>query len=258
MSMDNRSIINRLLRSWPQGTVAVSAWLTRQGVYQQLTDTYVKTGWLRRLGHGAFVRCDDSVEWPGGVYALQNGLGLPVHVGGKTALELRGFGHFVPPGDGGRLCLFAQAGRKLPTWFLRHNWRRKVVFKMPALFGGKPDLGLTRHSFGRFDVTISSPELAILEMLHLVPGEESAEEALLLMEGLGTLRPALVQELLERCRSVKVKRLFLALAGRCNHAWVGKLKLEKVKLGSGKRSVVPGGVLDPKYLVTLPKPAEGS
>ncbi len=38
------------------------------------------------------------------------------------------------------------------------------------------------------------------------------------MEGLTTLRPRLIQSLLEQCRSVKVKRLFTVLAEACNHA----------------------------------------
>jgi hypothetical protein len=40
------------------------------------------------------------------------------------------------------------------------------------------------------------------------------------MEGLNTLRPDLVQELLEKCSSVKVKRLFMHLAEQFQHPWL--------------------------------------
>ena len=90
-----------------------------------------------------------------------------------------------------------------------------------------------------------------------MPNEQSADEAVLLMEGLGNLRPRLVEKLLQSCQSVKAKRLFLALAERCGHSWMKRLAVENVDLGKGKRSVVRGGVLDQKYLVTLPRVSGG-
>jgi len=50
-----------------------------------------------------------------------------------------------------------------------------------------------------------------MEVLYAVPQVDSYEEARLLMEGLITLRPRVVQSLLEKCASVKVKRLFMLL-----------------------------------------------
>ena len=47
--------------------------------------------------------------------------------------------------------------------------------------------------------------------------------------------------------------MFLALAERHGHAWFKYLTLDQVDLGSGKRMLVPGGRLHPKYLITLPK-----
>lgn len=47
----------------------------------------------------------------------------------------------------------------------------------------------------------------MLEMLHLVPLKVGFDEAWLVMGNLVTLRPEVVQGLLEACRSVKVKRL---------------------------------------------------
>lgn len=96
MFIDSRSKLNRLLAAWPPGTVAVSRWLQSRGIYQQLVHGYEKSHWIRRIGHGAFVRMDDDIEWPGGLHALQAQLGMPVHAGPKTALQLQGYGHFIP------------------------------------------------------------------------------------------------------------------------------------------------------------------
>ena len=76
------------------------------------------------------------------------------------------------------------------------------------------------------------------------------------MEGLTTLRPKLVQRLLEECKSIKVRRLFLLMAEYSNHDWFKELNVEKIDLGSGKRVIVKNGVLDKKYKITVPSQYE--
>lgn len=66
-------------------------------------------------------------------------------------------------------------------------------------------------------------------------------------------RPQTVQELLEQCTSVKVKRLFLYLAEKAGHEWAKYLDLSKVDLGKGKRALVKGGEYVTKYQMTVPK-----
>ena len=51
-------------------------------------------------------RAGDRVDWIGGVYALQQQLRLPIHIGGKTALEMQGYAHFLPLGKGQFVWLF--------------------------------------------------------------------------------------------------------------------------------------------------------
>src|SRR3989338_10017803 len=117
MDGQNVSKINKLLKSWPRGAVAVHSWLDKQGIYRQLVDTYERSGWVHRIGRGAFKRGDDKVDWKGGLYAVQEQLWLSVHVGGKTALQLEGYAHFLPLGKGQEVVLFGTAGTKLPSWF---------------------------------------------------------------------------------------------------------------------------------------------
>ena len=77
-----------------------------------------------------------------------------------------------------------------------------------------------------------------------------------LMEGLTTLRPALVQVLLEKCNSLKVKRLFLYMSEKNNHDWLKNLNIKKIDFGSGKRVIVKNGVFNNKYNITVPKEYE--
>lgn len=252
MTGENRGKINRLLRIWPQGTVAVSRWLEAQGAYQQLVHQYEKSGWIQRIGQGAYVHAGDSVEWTGGLHALQEHMQLPVHAGGKTALQMQGYAHFLPMGKTGAVSLFGSAGTRLPAWFRQYEWGVEVRYTATKLFADDPNAALTKKALATYAITLSAPERAIMEVLYLVPTEVSFEEAGLLMESLTTLRPRLVQSLLEQCHSVKVKRLFMYLAESHNHAWVRKLDLSKVDFGKGKRMIVKGGRLDTKYNITVP------
>jgi hypothetical protein len=253
MNRHNGSKLNQLLKIWPAKTVAVHSWLEKQDVYRQLVSSYQKGAWLKSVGRGAFVRFNEDVDWTGALYSLHEQLHLPIHVGGKTALELKGYAHFLPMGKRPKVSLFGSRLTKLPSWFKKHDWGVNIEYSMTNLFPSKGECGLTKHDLGSYSISISAPERAIMEVLYFIPKRQSFEEARLLMEGLTTLRPKLVQELLELCRSVKVKRLFLFMAEECHHSWMKQLEREKIDLGKGKRFIITGGRLDPVYNITVPK-----
>jgi len=100
MASSRGSKINQLLKAWPSGTVAVLPWLEKQGVYQQLVHEYEKTSWVRTIDRGAYAKAGDKVEWTGGLYAIQQQMGLPIHAGGKARPSNAGIRAF--PSDGER------------------------------------------------------------------------------------------------------------------------------------------------------------
>ena len=254
MDRQNRSIINNLLRNWPKNTVAVYAWLEKQGVYRQLAGTYIKSGWIERIGHGAFKRAGENINWSGGLYTLQTQLGMSVHPAGKTALQLQGNAHYLPASlKQEKVVLFGSGNEKLPAWFKRYKWEVEVRYVMTGLFGKDTDLGLTAYSAVNYEIKISSLERAALEFCYDVPIQESFGELDKIMSGLTTLRPRVIQELLEKCASVKAKRLFMYLAGKHNHAWVNKVNCEKVDFGIGKRALCNNGHYDSQYKIVVPK-----
>lgn len=253
MTSEKRDILNHLLRKWPAGSVAVSSWLKSQGAYQQLMYGYEKSGWVRRIGRGAYVRAGDVFDWNGGVYAIQKQMALPVHVADKTALQLQGYAHFIPLGQGGTLSLFGLPGTRLPAWFQRYDWGVGLRYTAAMLYADKAGIGLTGRESGPLTVQISAPERAMMEFLYFVPNQESFEEAGLLMEGLTTLRPDIVQNLLEQCCSIKVKRLFMFLAEKSQHPWLEKLDQNRINFGKGKRVIVKEGRLDTQYSITVPE-----
>ncbi len=96
MSLQVHGKLNQLLQSIPGETVVTSPRLHELGVSPQLVRKYVQSGWLNRVGSGAFSRTGENPSWLGGVYALQSQLGLKAQVAAVSALELQGRAHFVP------------------------------------------------------------------------------------------------------------------------------------------------------------------
>jgi hypothetical protein len=190
------------------------------------------------------------VDWLGALYTLQTQLALPVHVGGKTALELKGYAHYLPAKQN-KVFLYGPQGLILPAWFREDRFDVKFVVTRTHLFPADSREGFTEFQEKDFSVRISAPERAMLEMLHLVPLKVGFDEARLVMGNLATLRPEVVQGLLEACRSVKVKRLFLYMAENQELAWLSQVDLSKVDLGKGKRMIVPNGRYDAKYQITV-------
>lgn len=242
--------INRLLQKWPRGTVALHSWLSKQGVSPKLAEQYRKREWIDAVGRGAFVRRGDTVRWQGAVFALQQYAGKQIHPGGRTALALQGYGHFLSFGEP-VLRLYGKPGARLPAWFRLHDWSVDVRFTATALFADG-ESSMSEMPFGEFAILVSSPERAILEYLTDVPDTSTVDEALLLMEGLATLRPGVLQGLLKVCRSVKVKRLFFFIADKAGHPWRKRLRTDTIDLGSGKRVIIRGGRLDTRYGITVP------
>ena len=92
-----------------------------------------------------------------------------------------------------------------------------------------------------------------MECLYLAPRKQDLLECYEILQGLNNLSPQQVQDLLEQCTSIKVKRLFLYMAEKSNHDWFKYVETEKIDLGSGKRSLVKDGVYIAEYGITIPK-----
>jgi len=254
MSMSNeiKTKINRLISQWTRGTPSTAFYLNKQGFSYDLLTKYKKSGWIQSFGRGAYILNGDKVEWQGALYTLQTQLGLNVHPGGKTALELKGYAHYLPTGKR-KLFLYGTQGLILPTWFKGDRLGAEVILNRTNLFPVTSELGFSEIKEKEFTLRISAPERAVMEMLYLVPGKVGFDEALLIMENLATLRPEIVQRLLTNSRSIKVKRLLLFMAEKHGHSWLSELDVSKFDLGTGKRMIVPNGRLDSKYKITVPR-----
>jgi len=252
MRNETKSKINRLVSRWPRGTPAAASYLNTQGFSHNLLTRYKRSGWIQSFGRGAYILNGDKVEWPGALYTLQTQLGLDIHVGGKTSLELKGYTHYLPSRQR-TVYLYAKPGLVLPSWFRGDRLGVDISLIRTNLFPAENELGLSEFKEKDFVLKISALERAAMEMLHLVPAKVGFEEAFLIMENLATLQAEMIQGLLVICRSIKVKRLFMFMAEQHNHPWVSDLDISKLDLGKGKRVIVPKGRFDKKYRITVPR-----
>jgi hypothetical protein len=227
----------------------LSAWLVRQGYSADLQRRYRSSGWLESIGSGAMIRKDDKVGYAGAIHALQTQGGMTLHPGGRGAFALLGKAHYLEMSQK-KIVLFGAHRETLPVWFRKYKWG--VTFDYYQSDFLPPDLGLVEVDIGGLPIKVSGAPRAMMECLFLAPKDQELFECYELMEGLNNLRPDLIQTLLEECKSVKVKRLFLYMAEKAGHTWFSYLNMERVDLGSGKRSLATQGVYIPKYQITVP------
>lgn len=242
--------INQLIKEWQNGVIVTHSYLNKKGFSPQLIYSYKSSGWLESIGYGAYKLAGDNIDWYGALFALQRQLILTLHPGGKTALELQGYAHYLAE-KLPAIYLFGLRQERLPRWFQDYDWGIKIHYSPTKLFLKQIPDSFTDYAHKEFSILVSTPERAAMEMLYHVPKLQGFAEASHIMENLAMLRPQLVQQLLEQCKSIKVKRLFLFFAERHNHEWLSQLTTEKIDLGVGKREIVKNGKLDKKYWITI-------
>lgn len=276
MGEQTASKLNQLQKELPEGLLVTAAWLEKRGYYGSLRKKYVDLGWLEQPAYRVYRRPRGTLRWEQAVISLQTLLEFPVVVGGRTALELQGFAHFL---SAEQKQVHLHGHKQPPSWLHKLPLSVRFVFhKSDSLFRNDPiTRGLTslswnlkthervstdslhgdlaRKPWGQWDwpLTLSSPERAVLELLDELPDRESFHQADKLIEGLVNLSPRRLQKLLEDCKSIKVKRLFFFFADRHSLSWLRRLDRKRIDLGKGKRLLVRGGKLDHTYGITVPE-----
>ncbi|NJO33341.1 MAG: hypothetical protein HC869_09550 [Rhodospirillales bacterium] len=270
MALQKARKLNWLQTHLPEGLVVDAAWLAAHGYSRQLIRDYVRSGWLEQPAARIYKRPSAPLVWEQVVISLQTLLARNLAVGGRSALELHGFGHYVPQAAN---LIHLYGAPKPPSWLdnvlteVQFRWHNDARLFIDQRVSTEPH---TLNSDGRamerrkshevrpwgpwnWPLVISTPERAILELLDEVPERENFHHVDMLMEGLSTLSPSRLQLLLGDCRNIKVKRLFFFFADRHKHAWLKRLDRSAINLGRGNRMLVKGGVLSAPHMITVPR-----
>ncbi|WP_243372628.1 type IV toxin-antitoxin system AbiEi family antitoxin domain-containing protein [Geotalea sp. SG265] len=208
----NGKNLRKSLHIFPTGMPITSTHLAQWGVSRQLAHWYKLNGWFEPLGQGYYLRVGDKLTETGAIAALEAN-GVMVHLAGKSALDLRGFSHYLPLGCG-TIYLYGRHVRKVPKWLTDHF---AVEISSGKLFN-EDDRVEQRMFVRRMDPNdsnspyASDPERAILEMLDNVPLKQTLEGAKLIMESMFLLDSEKMLLLLQACLKIKVKRLFISVA----------------------------------------------
>ncbi|WP_259664016.1 type IV toxin-antitoxin system AbiEi family antitoxin [Rhizobium bangladeshense] len=254
-----------MLDEVPAGFIVDSAWMRKKQIRRSSTHDYLRRGWLEPVMHGVYQRplgregsVKERIDWRIAVMSAQTIMEYQFHVGGRTALGLRGHMHFLALGSAEKIFIYGNA----PRWLANLPTNGLFVFRSTRLFktmnlgieplapepGGNAILSLQNWT-----IRASTPERAILEALDELPENESFHNIDTIFEGLTNLRPRRITELLAHCTKVQVKRLFFIFADRHDHAWLKHVDRSIIDLGSGDRSFIKGGRLHPTYRITIPE-----
>lgn len=243
------SKLNQALLDWYPGDIHGLGWFREKNIDQRLAYSYYQSGFLRKVGPGVFARKNDDVNWQGVIRFLQEELKLSLHVAGRSALELHGHGHYIVLGGRLKIDILSYQNRSFPSWLKDGENGFDLFFSKSSLL--KRENFLTDYIGDGFKLRISTRELAILEFIDSIDLTLSLETVENYMVSLNTLRPEVVQKVLEECHSIKAKRIFLYLAEKLSLPFMKKINFKKISLGVGKRVVVKGGEFNKKYQITV-------
>lgn len=275
MGAERHSRLNQLLHELPEGYVADTQWLKGLGLADSSIHGYVRQGWLEHLAPGLYRRANptlkdqEPVRWEICLLSLQNVMKRSIHVGAMTALDLAGYWQYATlskrrvwlytddrraRGLLSRAPLDAEPELRTRRLFMdpEIGVETRVLDLATSTLGAGLEPGPTRSPLWKQHLSVSSLERAILEVLAEIPAAVSFDHGGELFEGLTTLRPALMKDLLLSCTSIKAKRLFFYFAGQ-HRALRKRLRPEDFDLGSGKRQIVPGGQFDAQFQITVPR-----
>lgn len=241
--------INNLRQQIPSNGIILTSWLEKSGFNRNEVYDYMESGWLQRISIGVYQFTGDTPTLYGILASYQKQIGLKYHIGAASALELKGFSHYIAMGKP-TAVVFSPVRPPLPKWLNDADLDMNLAEVATKVLG---TIGIEQMDYQEQILTVSSPERAIMECILLSPSRYDLMDVYYLMEMLTSLRSALIQQLLENCTSVKVKRMFLYMAEKAHHRWFAKLDLSKISLGSGTRSFAKGGVKVNTYDIVIPK-----
>ena len=241
--------INNLRQQIPSNGIMLTSWLEKSGFNRNEVYDYMESGWLQRISTGVYQFTGDTPTLYGILASYQKQIGLKYHIGAASALELKGFSHYIAMGKP-TAVVFSPVRPPLPKWLNDADLDMNLAEVATKVLG---TIGIEQIDYQEQTLTVSSPERAIMECVLLSPSRYDLMDVYYLMEMLTSLRSALIQQLLENCTSVKVKRMFLYMAEKAHHRWFAKLDLSKISLGSGTRCFAKGGVKVNTYDIVIPK-----
>lgn len=248
------SKINWLTTHSTPNAILLQSWLLKHDISYSLAQSYLKTGWLKRLASGVFYRpsADGNARpnWADALFAIQEQLELPVHLAGLSSLTYQGYSHYLQLNQAA-VWLGVNNKQSLPKWFREfpeQGWNFSTNSKLEVL----QEKDFKKVTVENKELLASVPELAAYEVVDAIGKTITFEHVAELFQGFVNFSPRKVQSLLERSRAVQTNRVFLFFSHYYNHQWARYIDETKIELGAGNRQVVKDGAYDERYQITIP------
>lgn len=230
--------------------IFLSSWFEQHGISAKNVFDHKKYGWIESIGRGAYVRQGVKPDILAAVSAVQTQTTYSMHLGGLYSLDQF---HDIRQYIRNDLSpqIFTTETSSLPSWFkttFEDSYKVKVASFLPE------ELGIEERDYNGLRIRVSCLERSLLEMLY--NNEVSTNEAFQILELVPVLKPALMNNLLQNCKSIKVKRLFLYIASKTGYAWYNKLEIDKLDLGSGVREIDKDGSFNKDFNIIVAQIAE--
>ena len=142
----------------------------------------MKHGWLERVIRGVYRRPlpeglskDSGIPWETTLLSLQQIMGYHIHPGAESALEVRGYSHYL---RFGRMPYIHLYGKALP-WLTRLQGETKIIIHQNNLFGDNP-VGLVPHAI--FALALKLNIVTIGQNLIMKQNEYRTRQQLAIME----------------------------------------------------------------------------
>lgn len=234
MLNEQRFSFKNLLAEIPKDGPVDLGWLRARGVRDSYAAKLAKSGYLEKLGAGAYCLKGVKLEQDASLAWLQHRF-PDMHVASKSALALRGIRQNIARTE--QLILLSVSQFKVPVWFLeRFPVRNHAVRIFENQLG--VNVGISSVPGKPAAVRVSEPERALLELFSEVGTWVSYDDARNLTENARNLRLDVLEHLLAHCTRIKIVRLAHKLTQELGLPWENIAKQHSERLGGSDRWVL--------------------
>ena len=107
--------INDLRQKIPSNGIMLTSWMEKSGFSRSEISNYMKSGWLQRISTGVYQFTGDRPSLYGILASYQKQADLKYHIGATSALELKGFSHYITMGKP-TAVVYSPVRPPIPKW----------------------------------------------------------------------------------------------------------------------------------------------
>lgn len=152
--------INKLRQRTPSNGILLTSWLEKSGFSRSEVSQYLKSEWLQRISTGVYQFTGDRPSLYGILASYQKQADLKYHIGAASALELKGFSHYIAMGKP-TAVVFAPVRPPLPKWLNDADLDMNLAEVSSKVLG---TAGIEELDYQGQTLTVSSPERAIMDV----------------------------------------------------------------------------------------------